>query len=97
MNEFGVPLISTFGLKKDYDSLAGKLSVLKGVEFSMNHGEMVLIHGRSVSGKSTLLHLLGGLEQATSGKVIFEGRDITSLSERELARIRNRRIGYVFQ
>ncbi len=90
-------LLKVYDLKKDYDSPAGLLPVLKGVHFTLNRNEMVFMIGRSGSGKSTLLHLLGALDQPTSGKIIFEGEELTSLSERHLARIRNRRIGLVFQ
>ncbi len=86
-----------FYLKKDYGSPAGLLPVLKGVHFTLNRNEMVFMIGRSGSGKSTLLHLMGGLDQPTSGKMIFEGEEVTSMNERHLARIRNRRIGLVFQ
>lgn len=90
-------MFAAYDLKKDYDTPGGRLPVLKGVHFQINPGEMSFIIGRSGSGKSTLLHLLGGLDQPTSGKIIFEGEDITTMNERNLARIRNRRIGFVFQ
>ena len=89
--------LRAYDLKKDYDSPSGFLPILKGVNFSVNPGEMAFIIGRSGSGKSTLLHLLGGLDQPNGGRVIFEGQDLTSMREKELARIRNRRIGFVFQ
>lgn len=97
MSKVITPLLATFGLKKDYETPAGKLSVLKGVQFVLNYGEMALIFGRSGSGKSTLLHLLGGLDSVTAGKIIFEGEDLTAMEERQLAAIRNRRLGFVFQ
>ena len=90
-------LLCAYDLKKDYDSSAGRLPVLKGVHFTLKAGEMDFIVGRSGSGKSTLLHLLGGLDQPTAGKILFEGEDLTSMSEKTLARIRNRRFGFVFQ
>ena len=90
-------MLSAYDLKKDFDTPAGRLSILKGVHFQVNAGEMCFIIGRSGSGKSTFLHLLGGLDQPTSGKIIFEGEDITSMNEKRLARLRNRRIGLVFQ
>ncbi len=97
MSETDPSLLQVFDLKKDYDSPAGLLPVLKGVHFTLNRNEMVFMIGRSGSGKSTLLHLMGGLDQPTSGKMIFEGEEVTSMNERHLARIRNRRIGLVFQ
>lgn len=90
-------LFSVFNVTREYDMPTGTLSILKGVHFSLSRGDMAFIVGRSGSGKSTLLHLLGGLDQPTSGKILFEGEDMTEMSEKELARIRNRRIGLVFQ
>ena len=92
-----VPLLATFDLKKDYDSPSGRLSILKGINLALNSGEMNFIIGRSGSGKSTLLHLLGGLDQPTSGKIVFEGEEMNTIKEQQLARIRNLRIGMVFQ
>ncbi len=92
-----VNLLEAVHLKKDYPLPSGHLSVLKGVNFTLAAGEIAFILGRSGSGKSTLLHLFGGLDISTSGKILFEGQDITEWNERELARFRNLRIGFVFQ
>ena len=73
------------------------LSVLRGLSLSAKAGDIVSITGASGSGKSTLLHLLAGLDRPTSGKVFFEGRDLSELSESELSRMRAERIGIVFQ
>ncbi len=97
MNNDSAVMLAAYDIKKDYDTPGGRLAILKGVHFQMKPGEMSFIIGRSGSGKSTLLHLLGGLDQPTSGKIIFEGEDITAMSEKALARVRNRRIGLVFQ
>ena len=91
------PLLIASGVHKTYPMAAGPLNVLRGADFELRSGEMAFILGRSGSGKSTLLHLLGGLDSVSSGKIQFEGEDITKLSERESARIRNTRMGYVFQ
>ncbi|HTL46752.1 MAG TPA: ABC transporter ATP-binding protein [Verrucomicrobiae bacterium] len=96
MNERG-PLFSTYELTKDFDSPAGELQILKGVNFTLNAADMVYILGRSGSGKTTFLNILGGLDHPTSGKVLFEGEDITQMNERQLARVRNKRIGFIFQ
>ena len=97
MSNLADTLIETVDLVKEYETPAGDISVLKSVQFSVKKGEMVFIVGRSGSGKSTLLHLLGGLDKATSGQVLFEGKDMGSMSERKLAKIRNKRIGFIFQ
>ncbi len=90
-------MLSVYDVKKDYETPGGRLPILKGVHFQVNPGEMNFIIGRSGSGKSTFLHLLGGLDQPTSGKIIFEGEEITAMNEKALARVRNRRMGLVFQ
>lgn len=73
------------------------LQVLKGVNIEVREGEMVVIVGPSGSGKSTLLHLLSGLDRVTSGKVIFDGAEISTFSEEQRAGFRNGKLGFVFQ
>jgi lipoprotein-releasing system ATP-binding protein len=97
MNSIPSPLITATNVKKDFEIPGGLLSILKGANFVLNSGEMAFIVGRSGSGKSTFLHLLGGLDFPTSGKIVFEGQDITKWNESELARFRNLRLGFVFQ
>jgi len=75
----------------------GSRDVLKGVSLVLNCGESVAIVGPSGSGKSTLLNLIGGLDEPTSGGVHFLGENLADLEDRELARIRNQEIGFVFQ
>lgn len=82
---------------KAYPTPEGPLSVLKGVDFSIDEEEAAFIIGRSGSGKSTLLHLLGGLDRATEGKIFFKGHELSQMGERELAIYRNRKIGFIFQ
>ena len=72
-------------------------NVLKNVSLKVERGEMVAIMGPSGSGKSTLLYSISGMDRATSGEVIFDGRDITKLSESELADIRLDKMGFIFQ
>jgi ABC-type lipoprotein export system ATPase subunit len=74
-----------------------KLTILNGVNFQVNQGEMVAIVGASGSGKTTMLGLIGGLDVPTTGQVFINGQDISKLKEKELARVRNRTIGFVFQ
>ena len=73
------------------------VEVLKGVNFNINKGERVAIMGASGSGKSTLLHLLGGLEKPTGGKVILDGTDLDNVSGKQLASLRNRSLGFIYQ
>ena len=74
-----------------------EVPALRGVSFTVAHGDHVAIVGSSGSGKSTLLNLLGALDRPTSGEVRYDGRDVRTLSDAELAELRNRRIGFVFQ
>lgn len=73
------------------------LQVLSGINIKLRKGEITSILGISGSGKSTLLHILGTLDRPESGSIYLEGKDITDLNESELAKIRNRKIGFVFQ
>jgi lipoprotein-releasing system ATP-binding protein len=85
------------GLTKDYPTRSGPLSVLRGVDLDLRRGDALAIMGPSGSGKSTLLYILGTLDEPTAGSVRLEETDPFALSERELARFRNQRIGFVFQ
>ncbi|MBI3811383.1 MAG: ABC transporter ATP-binding protein [Nitrospirae bacterium] len=73
------------------------LPILKGIDLEITRGELLCIVGASGVGKSTFLHLLGGLDRPTSGAVEFEGQDLFTLNDNQLAAFRNRRIGFVFQ
>ena len=73
------------------------LDVLRGVSIAVQAGETVAITGKSGAGKSTLLHILGGLDRPTSGRVLFDGRDVYAAGERERSAMRASRIGFVFQ
>jgi ABC-type lipoprotein export system ATPase subunit len=94
MNE---PLISGRGIHKTYSLGKRSLEVLRGVDVSLDRGEFLALRGASGAGKSTLLHLLGGLDSPTKGEVLFQGQDLSRLSRRELARLRNQHVGFIFQ
>jgi putative ABC transport system ATP-binding protein len=90
-------LISIDNLKKSFHSDDLVTQVLHGVSFSIEPGEFISIMGPSGSGKSTLMHILGFLDRASSGKYFFDNEDVTDLTDLELARMRNEKIGFVFQ
>ncbi|MFA6463719.1 MAG: ABC transporter ATP-binding protein [Candidatus Paceibacterota bacterium] len=90
-------IIEVKDLKKSYYDSEEPTHALCGVTFSIRKGEFVAIMGPSGSGKSTLLHLLGLLDIATSGEYIFDGKKISSYSGDELALLRNKKVGFVFQ
>lgn len=84
-------------VSKEYDSPGGSLSILKSVNLEVRAGELIFIIGRSGCGKSTLLHLMGGLDEPTRGRLFFDEDDFLKLSERRRTKIRNQKIGFVFQ
>jgi lipoprotein-releasing system ATP-binding protein len=84
-------------LRKHYPTPQGPLPILDGISFTLVPGDAVAVMGPSGSGKSTLLNILGTLDAPSGGTVTFDGRDPFTLRERELARFRNREIGFVFQ
>ncbi len=84
-------------LSKRYDQGGLNVDVLKGVDLQINAGERVAIMGASGSGKSTLLHLLGGLEKASSGTVVLDGVNLSTVSGSKLAKLRNQSLGFIYQ
>ncbi|MFT4605023.1 MAG: lipoprotein-releasing system ATP-binding protein, partial [Rhodothermales bacterium] len=91
-------LVSVQNLHKSYPTVGGgKLTVLGGVDLEIEQGEVLAIVGESGTGKSTLLHLIGALDRPDEGKVLFEGREVFSRSDADLAKFRNDSIGFVFQ
>lgn len=93
----GAALIEIREITKVYRLGEARLSALRGVDLDVREGEFVSIMGRSGSGKSTLMNILGCLDNPTAGTYHLAGRDVSRLGERELARVRNREIGFVFQ
>ena len=79
------------------DDITTRVEVLKGVDVEVRQGEVLAILGKSGVGKSTLLHLIGGLDRPTSGSVFFEDRNIHAYNDRQLDRFRNLEIGFIFQ
>jgi putative ABC transport system ATP-binding protein len=85
------------GITKTYRLGEVTIPVLNDINLSIEEGEFVAIMGASGSGKSTLMNIIGCLDRPTSGQYVFEGKDLTSFSDNELAYVRNQRIGFVFQ
>ncbi len=91
------PVIEIEGIWKTYHPGDFAVHALRGVDFSVDDGSFVAVMGPSGSGKSTLMHILGCLDTPTSGTYHLGGQDVSTMTEQELARVRNRRIGFVFQ
>ena len=91
------PLVTVQNVTKTFEHEGRSLEVLKGIDLEIDSGEMVTIVGPSGAGKSTLLHLIGTLDLPTEGRILYEGRDVTTLGSSDLAEFRNRSIGFVFQ
>jgi len=90
-------VISVEEVRKVYQLGSSLVEALRGVSFKVEEGEFVVIQGPSGSGKSTLLHILGCLDRPTSGRYVLEGIETGTLNDDQLAFVRNRRIGFVFQ
>src|SRR3989337_4092709 len=92
------PLIETIDLEKVYRRKSGpSINALDGVNLKIFAGEVLAIIGRSGSRKTTLLNLIGALDRPTSGKVMFEGKNLSDLSNRDLALLRRQKVGFIFQ
>jgi putative ABC transport system ATP-binding protein len=92
-----MPIVVTEGLSKTYGSGETAVTALESVGISVEPGEFVAIMGPSGCGKSTLLNLVGGLDRPTSGRVLIDGADLTTLDDDKLTELRRRRMGFIFQ
>ncbi|MBV9280213.1 MAG: ATP-binding cassette domain-containing protein [Chloroflexi bacterium] len=92
-----VPVVEARGVTKQFGEGETLVQALRGVDLRAERGEMLAIMGPSGSGKSTLLGIISGLDTPTSGRVYINGREITHLRENDLATVRNREIGFIFQ
>jgi len=92
-----IPIIETKELVKEYPQGDTALRVLDKVNFTVTEGEFMAVMGPSGSGKSTLLNMIGALDKPTSGKVLIKGTDLSTLDDNQLADLRSREIGFVFQ
>lgn len=90
-------LIQTSGISKSYNHSGSRIVVLDRLSFELKHGETLGIVGASGIGKSTLLHVLGTLDRPDAGKLAYSGKDVLTMDDAQLARFRNRTIGFVFQ
>lgn len=91
------PLITTLDLRRTYTLGSEEISALRGIDLTVMPGQFIAVVGRSGSGKTTLLNILAGLDKPTSGKVMFQDRDIAEMGEHDLTELRRHKIGFVFQ
>lgn len=91
------PILKTEGLWKTYRSGKVDVAALRGVNFEVLPGEFVTVMGPSGCGKSTLLYVIGGLAQATRGRVLVDGNDLVAMSDAERTRLRRHKVGFIFQ
>lgn len=91
------PILACYDLAKTYTDGSARIEVLKNMQLEVMSAEIVAIVGASGSGKSTFLHLLGGLDYPSNGKVMLEGKNLHTLSEKQKCKLRNRHLGFVYQ
>jgi putative ABC transport system ATP-binding protein len=93
----GAPIVVAHELVRDYPSGDSVIHALRGIDLRVGRGQLLAVRGRSGSGKTTLLNLLGGLDRPTSGSVVVDGHEISSMDEAELVEVRRHTIAFVFQ
>jgi putative ABC transport system ATP-binding protein len=91
------PLLEAIDVVRDYPSGETVIHALRGVSLAADPGELVAVRGRSGSGKTTLLNILGGLDHPTSGRVVIDGHEVSSMGEDELVNVRRRSVAFIFQ
>ena len=91
------PLLHAKGLSKTYLMGQRSIQVLRNIDITVERGEFLALRGASGAGKSTLLHLLGGLDLPNTGEISFDGQNLLKLSSNDLVKLRNRRVGFIFQ
>jgi putative ABC transport system ATP-binding protein len=92
-----LPILTVDNVEKVYDGGSRGVSALRGVSFEADASDFIALMGPSGCGKSTLLHLLGGVDRPTRGRVLLDGAELSALDEEALARVRRKKIGFVFQ
>jgi len=97
MNNPGGVILSARNIRKSYPQGSGELPIVKDISLDIRQGEAICIVGASGAGKSTLLHILGTLDRPSSGDLYFQNRSLQAMSDEELARFRNKEMGFVFQ
>lgn len=91
-------ILEVKNIKKLYQTgISNQLEVLKGISLSINEGEIISVVGQSGAGKSTLVHIIGLLDRPSSGEILFDGKNVTNLTDEQISKTRNLNIGFVFQ
>jgi len=91
------PIVQLENLTRSYETPAHVVEALRGIDLTVERGQLVAVRGRSGSGKTTLLNLIGGLDRPTSGRVLIDGRDVGNMDEADLVQLRREQIGFIFQ